>query len=1063
MKLNFYYVQIMKKILLFTVISVFSSIFAFGQSISPEYQNFSILEPDDVQFSINWGGESQITAVYYYYWDESNNQQQVMLNQGTAYTVVGNTLTILQTWIESVPPEPDNGIHFYANLGTEHTSHFNVKVIYTYYPYVFEDSKEFDLSNKDDVFVTITLAESDAVTSVSVDGTPIPASNYEIFDNWFLTLTEEYLNTVLLAVGNSIDVTVNFDNEYSDVFEIEAINTGVTNPSLSQYDFNLPSNDMPEYIETIITWNAASEVSSMEVTMSNGGYYIETMAYEDYTVTPINASTAILRVYMGGAKTSEAKETDYFYASVEIVFDAGSPLFIFLAIYDEYYYVGINSIPQNGGWTDGTGEYDVDEPVTITAYPSYGFTFSKWIINETQEVTDNPYNFDMPANDVNIDAIFISDYPTVLSSNPHNEQNDVDINSSIYLTFDRDIIEGTTNNGFDDIQFQDGMSNPWPINSISIMSGNILVIEPNLPLNINTSYHLNIPPEAVEDAANPGLYMNNPYWLNFSTGWGDYEHGLIEPEENFYSLMNPEDVDFDIIWGDDTSISAVYYYYWDEFYEYQQVVINTPTDYVVNGNVLSITNAFVSSLNLDIEDYFNFYAEFESGWQSHFRIRVVQTTLPHITPDAVSYDLSNPNDVFTTIIYNTAELISSVSLNSVNLIQGTDYHINGAWLFIHNSYLSTRLSNVNDEISLDVIFNTQDLSTLTITAIQSGIISATIDPESETITNIDIIEYIDLTITWNDASSVLSLTIWEEDNGILTSFDFTDYTVTAINAETANLRIFVGAKKLNYAKATDEYNVSIEIEFNVGAPAFYYLTVIDEFYFLYMDVYPANTGNVQYDHEYYLNEEVYLLAEPNFGYEFLYWKIDGVTVSTDNPYIFNMPANDIYMTAHFVPQGAILYDVILVSNPVGAGVLSGAGQYTVGETVTINLIENTGYEFVNWTDSESNVVASTTGHSFVMVDQSLTLTANFNDNSNVDEIGFDALEIYPNPFSDILYISNYQSAIKITFTTITGQIIAEIKNPENGQINTADLPKGFYMLIIENIDGKRLVKKIVKQ
>lgn len=456
---------------------------------------------------------------------------------------------------------------------------------------------------------------------------------------------------------------------------------------------------------------------------------------------------------------------------------------------------------------------------------------------------------------------------------------------------------------------------------------------------------------------------------------------------------------------------------------------------------------------------------FNSGGQVHFRITVVQTTIPYISPDAVVYDLSNPADVFTNILYNTAESINFVSSNSVNFTEGTDYDIQGNWLFIRNSYLSTHLLNVDDEISLNITFNTIDESILTITAIQSGITNASIDPESGTFNNDDVPEYIDLTITWNDASSVLSLTIWEEDNGSLISYDFPNYTVTPINTETANLRMFVGdnGKKIDYSKTTDEYNVFIEIEFNVGAPAFYYITIIEEYYFLYMDIYPANPGNVQYDSEYGLNEEVNLMANPNMGFEFLCWKIDGEVVSTDNPYIFNMPANDIYMTAHFVPQGATLYDVILVSNPVGAGVLSGAGQYLVGETVTINLSENTGYEFVNWTDAASTVVASTPQHSFIMIDENITFTANFNDNSNIDEIGADMFEVFPNPFSDLINISNYESLSKITFTTVTGQIVAEYNTLTDGQINTSELSKGLYLLILKKTNSDIVIRKMVKQ
>ncbi|MDD2633877.1 MAG: X2-like carbohydrate binding domain-containing protein [Bacteroidales bacterium] len=1063
MKLNYYYNQILKKIILFTVITVISSIFTFGQSISPVYETFSVLEPEDVQFSINWNGESEITSIIFYYWDDLGQYQEVLLGESTDYVVSGNSLTIFRTWIESISPETHSEIRFEAEFGSGYLSQFNIEVIYTYYPFIVEESKVFDLSNKEDVFFTIAWAAGDEVSSVSVDGTPILSSNY-IINADYLYLKEDYLNTVLLAAGNSINVSVGFDESSFDSFVVEAVNSGITNPSLSQNEFDIDGNNMGDYVETIITWNGASAISSMSVLMVDNGFP-NVFPFDDYTVTPINVNTATLRINIGGNKTSVSKAIDYLYVSVEIIFDAGSPVYVFLGIYDEYYNVQISSVPYDGGWTQGDGQYNVGEELTISAFSNPEFTFSKWIINGTQEVTDNPYTFNMPANDLIIDAVFLSDYLTVLYSNPLNGQSEVDVNTSIYLTFDRDIIEGTTNNGFDDISIQGNMGAPWPINSCSIMSGNILVIEPNLPLDINTQYFLSIPPEAVEGAANPGQYMNNPFNMVFSTGWGDYVHGQINPEENVYSLGNPDNVDFDVVWGEDTSIASVYFYYWDEFNFYQETELNSPADYLVDGNILSITNTFISSLSPTVSDELSFYAIFDSGWRDDFRINVVQTTLPYITPNAIDYDLSNPNDVFTNIIYNTAASISSVSLNSSNLIEGTDYEIQGSWLFIRNSYLSTHLTNVGNEISLDITFDTEDVSTLTITAIQSGIVNATIDPESETYNESDIPDYIDLTITWNDASSVLSLTIWEIENGSLVSYDFPDYTVTPINTETANLRVLVGAKgkQTNASKVVDLYNVTVEIEFDVGASAFYHLVLIEEYYYVYSEVYPASSGNVSGAWEYSLDEVVSLFANPNWGFDFNCWKIDGIIVSYDNPYEFNMPANDVYITAHFVPQSATLYDVTLVSNPVGAGILMGAGQYVVGETVTINLTENTGYEFINWTDATSNVVATNPEYSFIMTDTNVELTANFNDQTNIDELSIEEFDIYPNPFSDILYINNYQSASKISFTTITGQIITEFNNFNNSQINTSDLPKGFYLLIIENIEGQRFVKKILKQ
>ncbi len=71
--------------------------------------------------------------------------------------------------------------------------------------------------------------------------------------------------------------------------------------------------------------------------------------------------------------------------------------------------------------------------------------------------------------------------------------------------------------------------------------------------------------------------------------------------------------------------------------------------------------------------------------------------------------------------------------------------------------------------------------------------------------------------------------------------------------------------------------------------------------------------------------------------------------------------------------------------------------------------------------------------------------------------------VYPNPFSDRIIISEPENVKSVSFTSVTGQIINVIYNPESGQINTSDLPNGFYLLILENKNGNRLVKKMLKQ
>lgn len=747
-----------------------------------------------------------------------------------------------------------------------------------------------------------------------------------------------------------------------------------------------------------------------------------------------------------------------------VIFDSGSTSYIFLDVFSEYYYVGIDQTPWSGGGTIGSGNHDVGEVVNIEAFPYSGYTFKKWIINGSTIVTENPYTFTMPANDLNINALFFSDYPEVLSSLPQDWSGNIDPEATIYLTFDRNIAEGTSNNGFDDITFVENGIDPWIISDIHIENGNMLVIVP-ATMNNNNNYQLVIPSQSIEDASNPGLSMSQSFYLYFETGLGNYNHGIINPNLNFYSLLSQEDVDFNIIWGEDTDLSNVSCNYTDEFDNYVEVALTYATDYVINADVITINNSFISSLNPVAGDELEFNTYFNSGWYEHFYIIVLETTIPEFLPAALTYDLSSPVNLQTNIVFNSAQSVSSISLGAADLNEGTDYLVNGSWLFINNSYLSNHLVSAGNEIVLSVKFNNDDIVDLPIAAIQSGLTIPTIDPQHGEFGNNSFPEMLDITVTWNDANSISALYLWFYQDGMLESYEYPIFEVIPLNSETALLRIDLngGGKSTNGLKATYMMQASFEIIFDIDVSVFYYLSIIDEYYEIMSVSAPVYGGETYFDGTYFVGDEVYIEAYPNQGYKFQNWKIDGIVISTQNPYVLNMPANDLLVTANFLPLETVLYTVDISVFPLASGVIYGGGGFTEGEEVTIAAIPNPGYAFENWTDEASAVFATTAEYTFTMPAENLVLTANFIDATDVEQNTFLNQSVYPNPFSDLLIISNPETVKTVIFTNIAGQIVAEHNNLENGQINTSRLANGFYFVILESNDGERLVKKVLKQ
>ena len=107
---------------------------------------------------------------------------------------------------------------------------------------------------------------------------------------------------------------------------------------------------------------------------------------------------------------------------------------------------------------------------------------------------------------------------------------------------------------------------------------------------------------------------------------------------------------------------------------------------------------------------------------------------------------------------------------------------------------------------------------------------------------------------------------------------------------------------------------------------------------------PSEAGTVTGAGGYTYNQTCTLTATANDGYLFSEWKKDGTSVSTDNPYSFNVTEAGNYE--------AIFEDGCLITvtcNPAGAGTLTGDGTYAVGATVTLSATANPGSTFLFWT------------------------------------------------------------------------------------------------------------------
>jgi hypothetical protein len=163
---------------------------------------------------------------------------------------------------------------------------------------------------------------------------------------------------------------------------------------------------------------------------------------------------------------------------------------------------------------------------------------------------------------------------------------------------------------------------------------------------------------------------------------------------------------------------------------------------------------------------------------------------------------------------------------------------------------------------------------------------------------------------------------------------------------------------LNISSVT---SVGETISFYVGLETFTISAIAD----------PPEGGTISGDGDYTAGQTVNLVATPSEDYTFIKWTENGNIVSSIQNYSFTA-SEDRLLVAHFELPA---FTITTIAQPDIAGTITGAGNYTSGETVTLTAWPNAGFEFANWTD-DGSVVSTNPIYEFEAV-TNRTLTGNF--------------------------------------------------------------------------------------
>ena len=216
---------------------------------------------------------------------------------------------------------------------------------------------------------------------------------------------------------------------------------------------------------------------------------------------------------------------------------------------------------------------------------------------------------------------------------------------------------------------------------------------------------------------------------------------------------------------------------------------------------------------------------------------------------------------------------------------------------------------------------------------------------------------------------------------------------------------------------------------------------------------PVEGGILTGGGTYNYGENCTVVATANEGYNFINWTENGNAVSTDASYSFTV-TGDRTLVANFEAQ---TFDVKVSIEPMEAATATGEGNYAYGTEVTLTLLRNEDYRFVNWTE-DGEVVSEEMTYVFTIT-RDRTLVANFEYTVGLVEQQAE-INVYPNPTKGEVTLDG-AGIDHIRIVNLYGQTVYSAKaEGEQIRLDLTNFAKGIYMMHIDTENGQ-VVKQIV--
>ena len=288
----------------------------------------------------------------------------------------------------------------------------------------------------------------------------------------------------------------------------------------------------------------------------------------------------------------------------------------------------------------------------------------------------------------------------------------------------------------------------------------------------------------------------------------------VSPTTGQYNIDSPADVKTTITWGTAASVASIVDDDGHTLTGTQYTL--TPVTPGVSASLTVGSSSYLAGKLTDIGDNVVLAIKFNLGENATFEITATGVN-GAVSPQTGQYDLDNPANITTAITWNTATAVTSIVDDDGHTLTGTEYTLTpvtpgvSANLTIQSSlYLAGKLTDIGHEVVLTIKFDLGADATFTITAVG---IQPKVSPQTKEY-DLDNPANAATTVTWGTATAIVSIV----DDDHYTLIKDSDYTVTAINADSATLTIlaepYLEGKHMGIGDS-----LALTIDFNVGSDA----------------------------------------------------------------------------------------------------------------------------------------------------------------------------------------------------------------------------------------------------